>query len=237
MTHLLSFFTQWVNVLQADKCALSLSASKTIIYSRTAMILRWTWCLDTISASSHRISTLATCSQPTNVHGMQSFHGAYKVLSRVISECSHILASLENAVAGGESQENIERSNELHEVLFQQVLLVLPRPDDQLVVTDGAVKSHDIGAIMYVTRGGEPILAGYFSVQLRGRQVTWLPCEIEALSIAVATKHFSPYIIQSRHKVCILTDNKPYVQAFEEGCWVCRHTYLALAGIKQRCDI
>ena len=43
-----------------------------------------------------------------------------------------------------------------------------------------------------------------------------LPCEVEALAIALATKHFSPYLIQSYHKACILTDSKPCVQAYEE---------------------
>ena len=51
-----------------------------------------------------------------------------------------------------------------------------------------------------------------------GRQVTWIPCEIQPLSLAVAAKHFSPYIIQSRHNVCILTDSKPCVEAFEKLC-------------------
>ena len=41
---------------------------------------------------------------------------------------------------------------------------------------------------------------------------------MEALSIAVATKHFSPYLIQSHHKACILTDSKPCVQAYEKLC-------------------
>jgi len=38
------------------------------------------------------------------------------------------------------------------------------------------------------------------------------------LAIAVATKHFSPYLIQSHHKACILTDSKPCVQAYEKLC-------------------
>ena len=38
---------------------------------------------------------------------------------------------------------------------------------------------------------------------------------MEALAIAVATKYFSPYLIQSHHKACILTDSKPCVQAFQ----------------------
>lgn len=61
-------------------------------------------------------------------------------------------------------------------------------------------------------------LSGFFSAKLRGRQVTWLPCEVEALSIAVAIEHLHPYIVQSIHKACILTDSKPCVQAFEKLC-------------------
>ena len=45
-----------------------------------------------------------------------------------------------------------------------------------------------------------------------------LPCEVEALAIALATKHFSPYLLQSYHKACILTDSKPCVQAYEKLC-------------------
>ena len=94
----------------------------------------------------------------------------------------------------------------------------LPRPDDQLwIITDGAVKTPAIRAPMYVTLNNKLQLAGFFSAKLRGRQVTWLPCEIEALSIAAA-KHFSPYIIQSKTPACILTDSKPCVQSFEKLC-------------------
>ena len=85
--------------------------------------------------------------------------------------------------------------------------ITLPQPGDQLwIVTDGAV-THGVGATLYVTRNGQPRLAGFFSAKLRDRQVKWLPCEIEALSIALDIKHFSPYIIQSQHKACILTDS------------------------------
>ena len=40
-------------------------------------------------------------------------------------------------------------------------------------------------------------------------------CEIEALGIAAAMKHFSPYIIQSKLNACVLTDSKPCVQAVD----------------------
>ena len=65
----------------------------------------------------------------------------------------------------------------------------------------------------------DPTTCGlFFSTNLRGHQVTWLPCEIEALSITMATIRFGPFIIQSNHKACILTDSKPCVQAFEKLC-------------------
>ena len=58
-----------------------------------------------------------------------------------------------------------------------------------------------------------------FQRQVQGSQTTWLPCEVEALSIAAATKHYSPYLIQSIKKACILTDRKPCVQAYEKLPW------------------
>ena len=90
--------------------------------------------------------------------------------------------------------------------------VMVPRPSDQLwIVTDGSTKHHGLGATLYITRDG-----GFFSAKLRVRELTWIPCEFEALAIAVAIKHFSPYIVQSQHKTIILTDSKPCVQAFEK---------------------
>ena len=86
------------------------------------------------------------------------------------------------------------------------------------IITDLAVKTPGIGATLYVTRNNKLQLSGFFRAKPRGREVTWLPCEIEALSIAAATKHFSPYIIQSKTPACILTDSKPCVQSFEKLC-------------------
>ena len=85
-------------------------------------------------------------------------------------------------------------------------------------------------------RNGKLKLAGFFSAKLRGRQISWLPCEIEALSIAAAIKHFGPYIVQAEHTTSILTDNKPCVQAHEKLCRgelsvsPCVSTFLSVAG-------
>ena len=64
-------------------------------------------------------------------------------------------------------------------------------------------------------------LASSWLLQRKAKRIAdniWLPCEIEALSTATATKHFSPYIIQSNTNTCILTDSKPCVQAYEKLC-------------------
>ena len=71
---------------------------------------------------------------------------------------------------------------------------------------------------MFVSRENELLLAGFFSAKLRKYEVIWLPCEIEALSIAAPIKHFSPYIIQSTHNTYLLTDSKPCVQAVKKLC-------------------
>lgn len=215
----------WVRVLAAlHKNNLRLSASKTIINPQSASILGWIWSLGTLAASPHRVSALSSCSPPEKVRGMKSFIGAYKVLARVIPGCSSLLAPLDDAIAGHQSTEVITWTNELHEAfdtakkaLSTSRRITLPQPNDQLwIVTDGAVRKPGIAATLYVTRSGKLSLAGFFSAKLRSHQSSWLPCEVEALAIATAVKHFSPYLIQSSSKACVLTDSKPCVQAYQK---------------------
>lgn len=73
----------------------------------------WVWNQGTIRASSHRISTLASCTPPTSVSGLQSFIGADKVIARVLKGCVSILAPFDNMVAGGESTSAVVWSDEL----------------------------------------------------------------------------------------------------------------------------
>ena len=223
----LELLQNWTRVLQAlQKNSLNLSATKTIIAPKTTTILGWIWQLGTIKANPHRISTLSVCPQPDKVCGLRSFIGAYKVLARVIPDCASLLGKLDDMVAGRESKETIKWSDELTDIFSQAQKalstnrsIFLPQPNDQLwIVTDGSVKKHGLGATLYITRDDKIHVSGFFSAKLRKRQLTWLPCEIEALSIASAIKHFSPYIIQSKHNTCILTDSKPCVQAFEKLC-------------------
>ncbi len=220
-------YDNWSRVLEVLYYnQLNLSPGKTVIGPTTVTILGWIWNHGTIKASPHRIATLSTCPVPEKVSGLRSYVGAYKVLARVIPNCSSLLAPLDDAMAGQQSTDRIVWTDDLlsqfrtsQTALLSNRTITLPKPHDQLwVVTDAAVKKPGIGATLYVTRGDLPQLAGFFSAKLRGHQAKWLPCEVEALSIAVATKHFSPYIIQSHHYTCILTDSKPCVQAFEKLC-------------------
>ena len=215
----------WRSVLQAlDRSDLRLSAAKTVICPSSASILGWIWSEGKLSASPHRISTLTTCAPPRTVKNMRSFIGAYKVLGRVIQGAATLLTPLDGACAGRESSALIHWSDELRaafsraqSALKDHRSITLPRPTDELwIVTDGSSKAHGIGATLYVSRGDRTLLAGFFSAQLRKHQVRWLPCEIEALGIAAAVKHFAPYIAQSTSAINVLTDSKPCVQAFEK---------------------
>ena len=217
----------WQRLLQTFLlCGMKLSATKTVIAPKSTTILGWIWSNGHIQASPHRIATISSCQKPTTVKGLRSFIGAYKALSRVMPQCATFVAPLDGAIAGGQSSDKVTWTEDLCEAFAnaQGALkscrsVTLPRSTDTLwIVTDGAVKSRGVGATMYVVRDGKPKVAGFFSAKLRHQQVTWLPCEIEALSIAAAVKHFSPYIIQSDHNICILTDSKPCVQAFEKLC-------------------
>lgn len=217
----------WIRVLSAlQDNNLKLSPVKTVINPKSTTILGWIWSQGTLMASPHRISTLSTCSPPEKVGGMKSFIGAYKVLSRVIPRCSSLIAPLDDAIAGRPSTEAITWNENLlqafdtaKKALSTSRTITLPRPSDQLwIVTDGAVRKPGIAATLYLTRDDKLHLAGFFSAKLRAHQVSWLPCEVEALAIAASIKHFSPYIVQSHKKVCVLTDSKPCVQAYNKLC-------------------
>lgn len=205
---------------------LHLSPTKTVCCPATAQILGWNWNKGSISAGSHRISALATCDPPSSVRGLRAYIGAYKFLSRVLPAYATILAPIEDAVAGRQSSETISWTDSLvksfvdsQNHLTNTKSIMLPRSTDQLqIVTDGSVTKMGIAATMFVVRESGVRLAGYFNAKLKDHQIRWLPCELEALGISAAVKHFSPYIVQSKHQTRILTDSKPCVQAYDKLC-------------------
>ena len=223
-TELLS---NWRKVLTAlDKCDLRLSAKKTIISPVSTTILGWIWSRGSIRASPHRVAALSSCTPPKTVRDLRAFIGSYKMLSRVIEGSASILAPLETITAGNQSSSPVVWSESLttsfyhaQEALSSNKSLVIPKPEDLLwIVTDGSVKMNGLGATLYALRDNKLLLAGFFSAKTRKHHVTCLPCEVEALSIASAIKHFAPYIIQSKFQTCVLTDSKPCVQSFEKLC-------------------
>ena len=216
---LLSNRTNVLHTLEANN--LRLSAAKTTICPKQTTILGWRWSQGTLTASPHKITALASVTPPTTIHGLRSFIGAYKVLSRVLKGYADLLHPFDLLCAGKASKDRITWSDELLKAFHEAQLalqrcdtITLPRASDPLwISTDASVKQNGIGATMYCQREGVLKLAGHFNAKLRPNQVTWLPCEVEALAIASALKHFAPYIIQSEHQCQVLTDSRPCVQA------------------------
>ena len=219
--------SNWQRVLQSlKKCSLRLSPSKTVICPKSTTILGWIWSQGSISAGPHRVAVLSKSPPPENFRGLRSFIRAYKDLGRVLPGRSQVISRLDSAVAGCQSQDKVQWSDHLlqhfrntQSALANHKSITLPQSDDQLwTVTDASITKQGIGSTLYISRGGKLLLAGFFSAKLRKHQVNWLPCEVEALCIAASVKHFSPYIIQSKHQPCLLTDSRPSVQAFEKLC-------------------
>lgn len=103
------FLHNWECVLKAlAKCGLHLSPTKTIICPQSTTILGWNWTEGKLSASKHKVSTLSSCEIPETVKGLRSFLGAYKVLGRVIPNCSDILNPLESSIGGLQSKDRIQ---------------------------------------------------------------------------------------------------------------------------------
>ena len=88
----------------SSKYNLKLSTSKTVINPKSTVILGWIWNSGALQASPHRIAALASYSKLLETLGsLKSFIGAYKVLARVIPQCSALLSPLDTFVAGRQS--------------------------------------------------------------------------------------------------------------------------------------
>ena len=153
---------------------------------------------------------------------MRSFIGAFKALSKCIPRYSSATSPLEAAIKGLSGPQHIVWTDELREH-FQQCkeslrspeVLTIPTPEDKLILTvDASPVNAGLGATLYVCRDNKRLVAECFSLKLKSHHLNWEPCELEALAIASAIQHFSPYIRDSKHPLEVLTDSKPCVQAF-----------------------
>lgn len=215
----------WEKVLQALQLnGLKLSASKTVCCPSTVTILGWVWNDGTLKASPHRLSALETIPPPPTVTKLRSYIGSYKFLSKVIPSYSKVLAPLDEAVAGKASTDKLVWSESLLDAfkqsqrqLSQAKVITMPRKEDQLqIVTDAS--NTGLAATMYIIRKGKPAIAGFYNAKLKSHQSRWLPCELEALCISGAVKHFELDIINSCNQTIILTDSRPCVLSYEKLC-------------------
>ena len=96
-------------------CGLRLSASKSTVAPVQTNILGWIWRSGTLKASPHRIATLSTCPPPDR----------YPVCARLLEQPkssveSSLIAPLDTAIAGKDSCNQIEWSDDLL-VAFKRV--------------------------------------------------------------------------------------------------------------------
>ena len=220
-------FTNWETVLHCCQLNnLTLSPTKTIVCPHTTTILGWTWCAGTITISAHKISPLVTIEAPKTCTSMRSFIGSYKAVSRCIPRYSSFMAPLENSIKGLQGSQLITWTDDLHEhfkraqnAIKSPAVLTIPKPTDKLILTVDASPLNDgIGATLFSIRDGDRHVSEFFSVKLKAHQKGWQPCELEALAITAAVKHFEPYIRESTHQLQVLSDSKPCVQAFGKLC-------------------
>ena len=156
--------SNWREVLIAFHTAgVRLTAPKTIIAPTQALLLGWVWKNGKLEASPHKIAALSKCTRPVTVKDMRSFLGAYKVLSRVIPQCSIFLQQLNRSTSGKVSHQRIEWSDELDRAshraqkhLESSKVISLPRENDELfIVTYGATTMQvRIGSTLYTRRDG-----------------------------------------------------------------------------------
>ena len=217
----------WSKVLERLSInGMKLSPDKTVCCPSSTIILGWLWENGFIRPTTHRMNALVACDPPCTVKGLRSFIGCFKFMSRVLPAYSDVLSPLDEICAGRKSNEKIAWTDQLtaaftlaKDHLKDIKPVILPKYGDELhIITDASMRRAGMASALYVVRNGKTFLAGYFNAKRRGHQIAWLPCEIEALCIAISIKHFAPYIIQSQHRTRVMTDSKACVQAYRNLC-------------------
>ena len=220
--------SHWLVVLQAlSKNNLGLSSLKTVIAPKFTTVLGWVWQNESLPASPLHIAAIPSVEPNKTVHALCSFIGPYKIWSHVLQGYADKMQPLDSAVAGKQSHDHITWTEELlkafrsaQHALNDCKIITLPHPSDTLcLVTDASVKEDGLWATLYVLRDDKLHLAGFFSARLRKHQVTWLPCEAEALAIATVVNHFVPYILQANQRTYVLTDSRPCVLEYQKLCY------------------
>ena len=156
------------------------------------------WCLaGTLQAFLHQITALALCSKPETVVLHWCIQSASWHYTPVLSLTSTTWHCHHRSSVSWKDQ--LVWWSTLSQCTVSPSAPSPPPPptpclDNQLwIITNGAVKSPGITTTMYIIRDNTLQLTSLSSTKLWSCQVTWLPCEIEALSIPAAMKHYSSY--------------------------------------------
>ena len=203
---------------------LNLSASKTVIAPKSTTVLGWIWRCGSLSVSPHKICPLLSSAPPLTCTAMRSFLGAYKDIARAIPRCTSLLSPLEEAIKGLTGEQKITWTDDLKnffakakDALKSPSALVIPKRSDQLLITtDASPLNQGLAATLFVVKDRKRYPAEFFSFKLKGHQVGWIPCEMEALAITAAINHFGPFIKESTLRTIVQTDSRPCVQALEK---------------------
>ncbi len=178
---------------------LRLSARKTTLWPKTTAIFGWIWSSGTLQASPHtNFRLLQSATAPSAFSGLRSFIGAYK---DILPFC-YLWRRLSLAETRRRKSFEPMICFMLSPVL--RSLSIIPRLSIHHVLmtnlgigTDASLRHQGLAATLCIKRNDNLLFSGFFNAQLKNPQLTWLPWEIEALSITAAVKHFSPFIIQS----------------------------------------
>ena len=135
-------------------------------------------------------------------------------MSCCIPRYSSLASPLEESIKGLNGSQHVTWTDELlqhfarcKEALKSPLVLTIPTPEDKLLLTvDASPSNAGIGATLFTCRGNNRFPADCFSLKLKSYHLNWEPCELEALGIASAIQHFSPYIRESLHPLHVLRD-------------------------------
>ena len=199
---------------------------KTIIFPKTADISGWIWEKGGyISVSPHRRNSLINTKEEDikTVKDMRSFIGLYKTLHISTPNMTRFITPLEDTVQGLQSKDKNEKSHaasqrfrEAKSHVTTNHTLYLPHQSDQLVIKpDGASNKPGIGHTLFAIKDKSLVPVRYHSAKLSDQCRKWSPCEVEAMSVAVAINSEYSLLRESLHPIMILPDSKPVQHAIE----------------------
>ena len=216
----------WGHVLKnLSNANLKLSPSKVRIFPSEATIFGWLVKGNIITPDPHRKVALNKTKHIDikTISDLRSWMGIYKTFLIAMPGLAQTMDPFDKIVAGVKDNKSlvtwtddlIQKFNLATNKVNNDIkFLVLPRPDEQLILMpDATVRDPAVGFILNVVREGKMLPVIYYSYKLTDNQKNWFPCEREALAVAIAVSKCSHYIIESKRPTLILTDSKPVVEA------------------------